>query len=73
MTEVTPDSDFVTRAASVFFYADYENTVIKNEKLDTKKEDAANESAPDDLVTSSTFKVTSLFYIVNKYYINQLS
>lgn len=53
-TEVTPDSDFVTRVASVLSNADYENTVIKNEKLDNNARGEFNRILAEVVITTDS-------------------
>lgn len=53
-TEVTPDSDFVTRVASVLSNADYENTVIKDTKLDNNARGEFNRILAEVAVTTDS-------------------
>lgn len=53
-TEVTPDSDFVTRVASVLSNADYENTVIKDTKLDNNARGEFNRILAEVAITTDS-------------------
>lgn len=53
-TEMTPDSDFVTRVASVLSNADYENTVIRDTKLDNNARGEFNRILAEVAITTDS-------------------